>query len=180
MLRYSQLARNEREFLSMTGLTVQEFDELVPAFQASFERHLAEWTMDGTPRVGRVYRQYKNCPLPATEDKLLFVLVFLRKATDQTLHGQVFGLSQSNTNTWLHLLLAVLDQTVAQLGERPARSAAELARRLRVEPAVAEPSAAADQGADPRAARAAKRVFSRRHRPPDPTPQRRVGSERLL
>ncbi|HBY96116.1 MAG TPA: hypothetical protein DEP84_19530 [Chloroflexi bacterium] len=88
MLRYSQLARKEREFLSMTGVTVQEFDELVPAFQASFERHLAEWNMDGTPRVGRAYRQYKSCPLPTTEDKLLFVLVFLRKATDQTLHGQ--------------------------------------------------------------------------------------------
>lgn len=87
------------------------------------------------------------------------------------MHRRLFGLSPSKTNTWQHLWLAVLDQTMAHLGEHPAR---------RAEPAVAEPLTVADHGADPMAGapRAAARFFSRRHRTPDPTSQRRVGLER--
>ncbi len=82
-------------------------------FQASFETVLREQTLDGLDRIGRAYMTYRNSPLPTTEDKLLFILVYLKQAPIQTLPGQLFGLSQSNANKWIHLLHRVLNHALA-------------------------------------------------------------------
>jgi hypothetical protein len=119
MLRYEQIAQNETQLLALTGLTCQEFTDLVPVFQVS----LAAQTMDGLERIGRGYTTYRNSPLPTIEDKLLFILVYLKQAPTQTLHGQLFGLSQSNTNKWIHLLHTVLNHALAMHGSLPARTA---------------------------------------------------------
>lgn len=123
MLRYEQIAHNETPLLALTGLTRQEFHDLVPVFQASFESVVHEQTLDGLARIGRAYTTYRNSPLPTTEDKLLFILVYLKQAPTQTLHGQLFGLSQSNANTWIHLLHRVLNHALATEDCLPARTA---------------------------------------------------------
>lgn len=123
MLRYEQIAHNEPKLLALTGLTHQEFDDLVPVFQASFETVLREQTLEGLERIGRAYTTYRNSPLPTSEDKLLFILVYLKQAPTQTLHGQLFGLSQSNANKWIHLLHRVLNHALATEDCLPARTA---------------------------------------------------------
>lgn len=123
MLRYNQIAENEANLLALTGLTRHEFDSLLPVFQTSFETHLHVQTMEGLDRIGRTYTTYRNSPLPTTEDKLLFILVYLKQAPTQVLHGQLFGLSQSNANKWIHLLHAVLNHALAAHGCHPARTA---------------------------------------------------------
>lgn len=123
MLRYEQIAQNETKLLALTGLTRREFEDLVPVFQASFETVLQEETLDGLTRIGRAYTTYRNCPLPTTEDKLLFILVYLKQAPTQTLHGQLFGLSQSNANKWIHLLHRVLNHALATQACLPTRTA---------------------------------------------------------
>lgn len=123
MLRYDQIAQNETKVLALTGLTRQEFQDLVPVFQTSFETVLREQTLEGLERIGRAYTTYRNSPLPTTEDKLLFILVYLKQAPTQTLHGQLFGLSQSNANKWIHLLHHVLNHALATQGCLPARTA---------------------------------------------------------
>lgn len=123
MLRYEQIAQNETKLLALTGLTRQEFADLVPVFQASFETVLREQTLEGLERIGRAYTTYRNSPLPTSEDKLLFILVYLKQAPTQTLHGQLFGLSQSNANKWIHLLHRVLNHALATQACLPARTA---------------------------------------------------------
>jgi hypothetical protein len=123
MLRYAQIAQNETKLLALTGLTHQEFEDLVPVFQASFETNLREQTLEGLERIGRTYTTYRNSPLPTSADKLLFILVYLKQAPTQTLHGQLFGLSQSNANKWIHLLHRVLNHALATQQCLPARTA---------------------------------------------------------
>ena len=123
MLRYAQIVQNETQVLALTGLTRQEFVELVPVFEASFETVLHEQTLEGLARIGRAYTTYRNSPLPTSEDKLLFILVYLKQAPTQTLHGQLFGMSQSNANKWIHLLHRVLNHALATQGCLPARRA---------------------------------------------------------
>jgi hypothetical protein len=48
----------------------------------------------------------------------------------QEVQGQLFGMSQSNANKWLHLLHTVLNQALAHQELLPARTAAELATLL--------------------------------------------------
>lgn len=79
MLRYDHIAQNETKFLAVTGLTGREFQDLVPLFQTRFATVLREQTMDGLDRIGRAYTPYRNSPLPTIEDKLLFMLVYLKQ-----------------------------------------------------------------------------------------------------
>lgn len=123
MLRYAHIAQNETKLLALTGLTRREFEALVPVLQASFETVLHEQTLEGLERIGRAYTTYRNSPLPTREDKLLFILVYLKQAPTQTLHGQLFGLSQSNANTWIHLLHRVLNHALATENCLPTRTA---------------------------------------------------------
>ncbi|GEM_PF-1901362 len=52
---------------------------------------------------------------------LLFILIYLRQAMTQDVIGELFGMSQPLTNRWVHLLLPILNQTLAELGELPSR-----------------------------------------------------------
>ena len=74
-LRFSDLQMRPTEVLDLTSLTVNEFEQVVPPFEAAFQAHMALWRLDGKLRTARRYTTYKNCPLPTPEDRLLFILV---------------------------------------------------------------------------------------------------------
>ena len=54
-------------------------------------------------------------------DKLLFILVYQKTYPLQTMHGLQFGLSQPQTNYWIHRLLPILRESLAELGMVPER-----------------------------------------------------------
>jgi hypothetical protein len=129
-LRFDDIAHKSTDVLDMTSLTVDEFQELLPPFEHAFQAHMAEWRLDGKPRTARRYTTYTNCPLPTPEDRLVFILVYLKTNPLQVAHGLMFGLPQGKTNQWIHVLLPVLRAALQQLGDAPSRSLADLARRL--------------------------------------------------
>jgi hypothetical protein len=81
---------------------------------------------------------YKNCPLPTPHDRLFFLLTYLKTYSLQVVQGRLFGMGQSKANKWIHILLPALQAALATLGDRPARSLAELAQRLGVSATEAE------------------------------------------
>jgi len=125
------------EFLDFTSLTLDEFQQLLPPFEAAFQAHMATWCLDGKPRTARQFAVYKNCPLPTPEDRLFFILVYLKTYTLQVVQGRLFGMGQSKANQWIHVLLPVLLAALRTLGDAPARSLAALAQRLGVSEAAA-------------------------------------------
>src|SRR5437867_11942059 len=52
--------------------------QLVPPFEVAFQAHMAAWRLDGKPRTARRFSVYQNCPLPTPEDRLFFLLTYLR------------------------------------------------------------------------------------------------------
>ena len=80
-------------FLDGTSLTLDEFQHLVPPFEAAFHVQMAAWRMDGTPRMARRCAVDKNCPLPTPEDRLLFILVSRKTYALQVVHGRLFGMA---------------------------------------------------------------------------------------
>jgi hypothetical protein len=120
------------EFLDFTSVTLDEFQQLVPPFEAAFHARMAVWRMDGKPRTARRFTVYKNCPLPTPEDRLLFILTYLKTYALQVVHGRLFGMVQGKANQWIHVLLPVLLTALRTLGDAPARSLAALAQRLGV------------------------------------------------
>ncbi len=86
-LRFTELQSRPMEFLDFTSVTLDEFQQLVPPFEAAFQTHMAVWRLDGKPRTARRFTVYKNCPLPAPEDRLFFVLTDLKTYTLQMVNG---------------------------------------------------------------------------------------------
>jgi Helix-turn-helix of DDE superfamily endonuclease len=136
-LQFTDVQDRPTEFLDLTSLTLDEFQQLVRPFEAAFQAHMAAWRLDGTPRTTRQFSVYKNCPLPTPEDRLFFLLTYLKTYSLQVVQGRLFGMGQSKANQWIHVLLPVLHATLRTLGDAPARSLATLAQRLGVSEAEA-------------------------------------------
>lgn len=153
-LRFRDVPARPTELLDLTSVTLAEFEQLVPAFESAFHTRMATTRFDGNPRTARRFSVYRVRPLPAPEDRLLFVLVYLKTYALQVVHGRLFGLGQSKANQWLHVLLPVLQTALTTLGDTPCRTLAALAQRLGVsaetvaawgplpEPAPSPPAAA--------------------------------------
>ena len=77
-VRFTDVQARPTEFLDFTSLTLEEFQQLVPPFEAAFQAHMAAWRLDGKPRTARQFTVYKNCPLPTPEDRLFFLLTYLK------------------------------------------------------------------------------------------------------
>ena len=130
MLTYEQLKKKAHEFLAATGMTQAEFQILLPHFALAYEqRYPTALTLDGKARARAVGAGVKGA-LSKLENKLLFTLVYQKTNPLQTLHGLQFGLSQAQTNEWIHRLLPVLQATLAALGMQPERDAAQVATNL--------------------------------------------------
>jgi hypothetical protein len=136
-LRFDDVQSRPTEFLDFTSLTLDEFQQQVPPFEAAFQAHMAVWRLDGKPRIARQFSVYKNCPLPTPEDRLFFLLTYLKTYSLQVVQGRLFGMGQSKANQWIHVLLPVLLAALRTLGDAPARSLAALAQRLGVSEADA-------------------------------------------
>jgi hypothetical protein len=131
-LRFTDVQDRPTEFLDFTSLTLDEFQLLVPPFEAAFQAHLREWRLDGKLRTARQFSVYKNCPLPTPEDRLFFILTYLKTYALQVVQGRLFGMGQSKANQWIHVLLPALLAALRALGDAPARSLTALAQRLSV------------------------------------------------
>jgi Helix-turn-helix of DDE superfamily endonuclease len=127
MPSYEEVTQRAGSLRSLTGLTEAEFQALLPHFEQAFMTYMHDRTIDGQPRTSRRYATYGTCPLPTGADKLLFILTYLKQNPIQEVQGQLFGMSQSNANKWIHLLHPVVNQALADQELLPARTAAEFA-----------------------------------------------------
>ena len=131
-LRFTEQQARPMEFLDFTSVTLDEFQQLVPPFEAAFQARMAAWRMDGKPRTTRRFAVYKTCPLPTPEERLFFRLTYLKTYALQVVHGRLFGMVQGKANQWIHVLLPALLAALRALGDAPTRSLTALAQRLGV------------------------------------------------
>jgi len=131
-VQFTDVQDRPTEFLDLTSLTLDEFQQLIPPFEAAFQAHMAAWRLDGKPRTARRFSVYQNCPLPTPEDRLLFILAYVKTCSLQVVQGRLFGMGQSKANQWIHVLLPALLAALRALGDAPARSLTALAQRLGV------------------------------------------------
>jgi hypothetical protein len=151
-IRFTEVQARPTEFLDFTSLTLDEFQQLVPPFEAAYQAPLAAWRLAGQPRTARRFTVYKHCPLPTPEDRLVFLLTYLKTYALQVVHGRLCGMGQSKANQWSHVLLPALLAALRTRGDAPARSLTALAQRLGVSEAdAAAVVTPAGRGAHPRA-----------------------------
>jgi Helix-turn-helix of DDE superfamily endonuclease/DDE superfamily endonuclease len=127
MVTYTELRTDRRKFLALTGLTLSEFQLLLPAFARADERlYHPDLTLAGQPRQ-RFAGAGRKAVLHSPEQKLLFLLVYLKAYPLQAVLSELFGLSQPRVNHWIHRLLPRLREALDELGVLPERDASQFA-----------------------------------------------------
>jgi hypothetical protein len=128
MVTYTELRGDERRCVALTGLSPSEFDLLLTAFERCCERlYPADRTAAGRPRR-RFPGGGRTGALHEPDQKLLFLLVYLKTYPLQVVMAELFGLSQPRVNYWLHRLLPLLRDALDELGVLPERDPRAFAR----------------------------------------------------
>ena len=110
MPRYEEVTQRAGSLQALSGLTDAECQALLPHFEQALVTYMQDRTIAGQPRTSRRYRAYDHCPLPTMADKRLFSVTYVKQNPIQEVQGQLFGMSQSNANTWIHVRHAALNQ----------------------------------------------------------------------
>lgn len=138
MLTFTALKRDRRKFLALTGLTLKEFKILLPAFEKAYQAQYAgNKTTAGRKRKRQVGGGRRG-QLATIEQKLLFILVYQKTYPLQVVLGELFGMSQSAANQWLHRLLPILRAALQALGVAPERDGQKFAQAERQQPGSRE------------------------------------------
>jgi len=127
MLRYVELKEKPREFLSVTSLTTEEFQVLLPTFEKCYQLLSPPKPKPTKKHKQRASGGGRKAKLADISDKLLFILAYQKTSPLQTLHGLHFGISQGRVNYWVHRLLPVLQLSLNDLGMKPARKGEQVA-----------------------------------------------------
>jgi hypothetical protein len=115
-MKYEEARKKPRVFQQLTGMTTEEFDKLKPAFEAASEEDERQRSKPGSS-AGR------KAVLLTCEDKLFFLLFYLRHYPTQEVLGFLFGISQGQANHWIHRLTPILKKSLGTERELPGRTA---------------------------------------------------------
>lgn len=115
---YARIRRSETSMQAMTSLTIEEFQSLAREFAIEWSAFHEHYTLEGKPRQRRATEK-KSDILPTVEDKLLFIMVYLKTYPIQEALAAMFSMQQSHANVWIHLLSEHLIKTLRRLGHLP-------------------------------------------------------------
>ena len=98
MLSYTKIQNKPRVLQSLNGLTVAEFESLLVSFDGALQAYV-EANYINQARL-RSYGGGRKPHLNNIQDKLLFILVYLRLYPTQEVQGFLFGLGQPQAHSF--------------------------------------------------------------------------------
>ena len=128
-LTYQILKAKSSLLKSATGLSINEFEYLLPTFESYWERYTDEFTFEGQPRQrSRTVR--KNSKFKCSADMLIFILYDYRHNPTQDFMGLHFNLSQPKVAMWIKILDPLLSKSLEKLKLTPQRHSEGLDSRI--------------------------------------------------
>lgn len=125
-MEYEKIKTNRAKFLSATSLEPEEFAYLLENFKPIWENYYRHYTTEGKKRKIISLQEHKSALLQGTEQKLFFLLVYLKNNPLQTFQGSIFGVSQAKVSKITSVLLEILDQTLKKMNLSPCRDGEKL------------------------------------------------------
>lgn len=136
-MNYEVVKLNEKQFLAVTSLYVDEFELLLSFFRPVCEKYFRYRTLEGTKRKIITSKEHGNAQLKGTDQKLFFLLVFLKTNALQEHHAITFGISQSKVSRISKVLLNLLNETLKKMHLVPFRDGELLQKGLAEHPTKA-------------------------------------------
>ena len=127
MLKYEDVKRNKNELLALTGLTLKEFKTILSGFRREYDKQRnGTTTLSGERRIRKSGSGPEDV-LGTDEQKLFFILVYLKTYPLQIVMTKLFGMSQPRANQWIHRLLPIVKAALDALGVMPERTGEQFA-----------------------------------------------------
>lgn len=126
ILTYDGVKDKESTFRAMTSLDRDEFEDLCTVFREAWNEKAENEGRD--PSKGG-----RKPKLESIEDRLFFILFYLKTYPLQEVLGHLFGMSQGQANIWIHKLSLVLKEALNRKGCMPTRLPEEMLARLEEE-----------------------------------------------
>ena len=130
MMKYATLKSNPENFKALTSLYPDEFEKLLSSFSRAWQEYLDQQEGQRTSQRRRKKGGGRRGQLKPIEDKLLFILTYFKNYPLQVVQGQLFGLSQGQANTWIHVLSPILKKALGYEKQLPNRDPQALAEIL--------------------------------------------------
>lgn len=126
-MSYTTAKASEARFRALTGMKEETFNDLLPYFSDAHDEYFRYHKLNGKPRSGlRRAVIYRNSPLPSMEERLYFILYFIKNNVIQELLGDHFGMDQPTCCQWLHCLYGILQKALKNASVMPASTRKEL------------------------------------------------------
>lgn len=119
MITYQVWSKRPKHFRRLTGLTLDEFAEVFDKFQTSYQFFIKREFLSKERK--RAYGGGRHTRLLSLEDKLLFILVYVRMYPLEFMQGVLFNLTEGRACQWINRLLPILDEALGYAHKRPAR-----------------------------------------------------------
>jgi hypothetical protein len=113
--------RDDRQFKALTGISFDEFQQLLPVFTESYQELIQERYESQQDLRQRKPGGGQKGKLPSMELKLFFILYYWKVYPTFDVLGLQFGLDRSKACTNVHNLWPVLERNLDKLGVLPAR-----------------------------------------------------------
>lgn len=94
---YDKIFHRSSQVLASTGLTPVKFDSLLILFRHHWDEYYSHYTLEGKIRQ-RISDNRKTSVLPLIQDKLFFILVYLKTNPLQEIHAIHFAMTQPQAN----------------------------------------------------------------------------------
>ncbi|HMD00887.1 MAG TPA: transposase family protein [Ferruginibacter sp.] len=114
----------------MTGLSYAEFHQLLPHFQYALDQYVAQHYVDRDNRQRQYGAGRSESTLVSLEDKLLFILYYVKVYPLQEILAFEFGMVQSTANEWIQILSDVLKKALDHGEYLPERDPKQLETML--------------------------------------------------
>jgi hypothetical protein len=130
MENLEKIKRDPAKFLSMTSLTVNEFDLLLDNFESYCTEYFYHHTLNGKVRIKIVHKEQKNTSLKGSEMKLFFLISYLKNYPLQQYQASCFNITQAKVSTYVKVLMPLLDKTLQSMELVPTSCPEELKAQL--------------------------------------------------
>jgi hypothetical protein len=122
-MKHIDWLKNPILFLAMTGQRIEHYHHLLEAFIIVHDLYFSEFDYQGKRRAYKIKPKiYSNSGLNSHQERLVFILSYLKLNTIQACHADLFNIDQRQCNMFIHSLKIVLDKTLSHLNMMPAQT----------------------------------------------------------
>lgn len=132
MLNIKRALRTNRLMKALTGMTIAEFERLLPTFTAGLQKVQSQAKKKRQRAIGGGGKHTLQTPT----DKLFFILFYLKCYPTFDLAGLLYGVDRSQAQRWVKALLPVLEKVLGWQAVLPQRRIGSIEEFLQRFPAV--------------------------------------------